>query len=139
VQLRFAGGDLSDEIAPALQGRWLDLPEKLGLDGLNTVAHMIDGYALASEHLGREAFEVAESVRRSFGETGVWKGSAVELLVTFFATVRGWRGLYGDPGPDEHREAQAIFEAVRRRLREHPEEVELVAAQPEPTSESADP
>lgn len=88
------------------------------------------GYMIAEEHLGRDAFVLAEDLRRGFRERGVWSGNAVELLAGFFAVVRGWRGLYEGPedGDASHREAQSLYEAVRARLREHPEEVELAKA-----------
>lgn len=133
VQLRQPGGTVERHLIPALEGRWLDLPEQLSLWDLNVVGHMVDGYALGKKRLGREAFELADELRQTRRRTRKWDGNAIELLVTFFAVVRGWRGLYEDPvdGDENHREAQALYEAIRRRLREHPNEVRLIAAKPE--------
>jgi hypothetical protein len=134
VQLRSLGAALLPHLAPALEGRWADLPDRLSVDDLNAVAHMVDGYAVATEHLGREAFAVAEDLRRTFRETGEWRGTAVELLAGFFAVVRGWRGDYSGPadGDKFHQEALTLYQVVRRRLHEHPDEVQLLAASSAP-------
>ena len=87
---------------------------------------------ISRHRLSREAFAVASDLRRRFDASHTWEGSAVELLVAFFANVRGWRGLYSWPqvGDESHSVAQGLYDAVRRRLREHPGEVELVPAGP---------
>jgi hypothetical protein len=132
VQLRDITADTPEHLRAGLEGRWLDLPERLGLHDLNIVAHMLQGYEIASEHLGRDALDVDADLRRRFDATGEWQGSTIELLVVFFMHVRAWRGLWEGPfaGDENHRTAQVLYEAVRRRLREHPEEVEFVAATP---------
>ncbi len=138
VQLRADADDTPERLLVALHGQWTELPEKLSVNELNILAHMVNGYEVADAHLGREAFAVAEELRRGFERNGMWRGSAVELLVGFFAVVRGWRGLLS--GPDEgdihHREAQSLYEAVLARLRQHPEEVELLPAASTPDTES---
>ena len=130
VQLRLPGGDVPPSLFPALQGDWGDLPERLSVDELNALAHMVNGYDIATEHLGHDVSKFANELKQRFVETGAWEGNAVELLAGFFAVVRGWRGLHDFPqdGDDYHREAQSLYEAVKRRLSVHPEEVELVPA-----------
>ena len=130
VQLQLPGAEVPVSLAGALDGRWAELPDRLSVAELNMLAHMVNGYTIAEEHLGRDAFVLAKELRRGFGERGVWSGNALELLAGFFAVVRGWRGLYEGPddGDASHREAQSLYEAVRARLREHPEEVELAKA-----------
>ncbi len=120
-------GDVPERIAPALQGRWTELPARLSVHELNVLAHMVNGDAVAEQHLGREAFEVAEDLRRGYREHRRWEGSAVELLVGFFAVVRGWRGLDAGPqdGDEHHEEALGLYKAAVRCLRD---EVEFVAA-----------
>jgi hypothetical protein len=90
---------------------------------------MVNGYTIAADQLGRDAFALANDLRRGFEQRGVWTGNAVELLAGFFAVVRGWRGIDDGPhdGDPNHLEAQSLYAAVRQRLRGHPEEVELVA------------
>lgn len=133
VQLRRIG-DIPVNLLPALDGRWGDLPERLSVHELGVVAHMVNGYDIASDHLGCEVFDLARQRQERFREKRSWDGSAVELLAVFFAVVRGWRGLYDYPenSDDYHAEAQSLYEAVRRRLLEHPDEVELVPAEAEP-------
>jgi hypothetical protein len=130
IQLRLPGGDVPTSLLPALQGRWGDLPERLSVDELNVLAHMLNGYDIASEHLGHDVSKFANELKQRFVETGAWEGNAVELLAVFFAVVRGWRGLYDGPhdGDEHHREVQSLYEAVKQRLSEHPEDVELVPA-----------
>lgn len=127
VQLRRIG-DIPAKLLPALDGQWSDLPAQLSVDELGVVAHMINGYDIAKEHLGREVFDLARHLQEGFREKRTWEGSAVELLAGFFAVVRGWRGNYEYPrdGDEQHKQAQSLYEAVRRRLLEHPEEVELL-------------
>lgn len=136
VQVRSPGSDVPPTLLPALAGRWDDLPDRLSVDELGIVAHMVNGDDIASEHLRRDVWDLATRLQRRHAETGAWEGNAVELLAGFFAVVRGWRGLYDYPsdGDEFHREAQTLYEAVRRRLHNHPEEVELVPAQAEPPS-----
>ena len=138
VQLRLPGGDVPRSLLPALQCRWGELPDRLSVDELNALAHMVQGYEIARDYLGRDAFDVARDLREGFAEKRRWEGSAVELLAGFFAVVRGWRGLYDGPhdGDEHHQEAQSLYEAVRQRLLEHPDEVELVPARAEPPDES---
>lgn len=128
VHLRRPGGDVPSELLPALEGRWAELPEPLSVEGLNALAHMVNGYDIASEHLGREVSALATERQAAFRDQGTWEGDTVELLAVFFAVVRGWRGLYEWPkdGDKHHQEAQSLYAAVRERLRTHPDEVELV-------------
>lgn len=95
---------------------------------------MVNGYDIASDHLGCDVWDLAKQLQQGHANRATWEGNAIELLAGFFAVVRGWRGLYDGPhdGDEHHREAQSLYEAVRQRLREHPEEVELVPAQAEP-------
>lgn len=92
---------------------------------------MVNGYDIAGDRLGCDVWDLAKQLQQGHANRGVWDGNAIELLAGFFAVVRGWRGLYDGPhdGDGSHREAQSLYEAVRRRLLEHPEEVELVAVQ----------
>jgi hypothetical protein len=140
VQLRRPAADVAPTLLPALDGRWGDLPERLSVHELGVVAHMMNGYDIASDHLGCDAFEVASRLQARFRERRTWEGGAVELLAAFFAVVRGWRGHYDYPedGDESHSEAQSLYEAVRRRLREHPDEVELIPAQAEPSAGNGD-
>lgn len=121
-------GDVPESLAPALEGRWTDLPRRLSVHELNVLAHMVNGYTIAEQHLGREAFALAEDMRRGYREHRRWDGSAIELLAGFFAVVRGWRGLYDGPhdGDEHHEEAQSLYAALRDRLRDHPGDVELL-------------
>jgi hypothetical protein len=121
VQLHRHVDDYPPSLLPALEGRWGDLPDRLSVDELNVLAHVLNGYVIASDHLARDAFEVARQLRETFQQTRTWQGNAVELLVGFFAVVRGWRGLYDGPNEGDEQEAQALYEAVRRRLLKHPE------------------
>ena len=132
VQLKRPGCEIPAVLMPGLDGLWQDLPEHLSVEELNVLAHTLDGYQIALDHLDREAFAIASEVRQRFDASHTWDGSTVELLVAFFANVRGWRGLYSWPedGDESHRVAQGLYDAVRRRIREHPGEVELVPAGP---------
>jgi ATP-dependent Lhr-like helicase len=139
VQLRLPGGDVREGLRPGLEGRWEALPDDLSVRDLEAVAHMVNGYKIGEQHLGlaeTSAFDLAWATRDRWLATGEWTGTAVELLATFFCVVRGWRGLYVPPedGDEHHVEAQSLYEAIRRRLREHPEEVELVPAATESES-----
>lgn len=89
VELR-SPADVPERIAPALKGCWTELPARLTVHELSVLGHMVNGYTLAEEHLGREAFQVADDLRRGYREHRRWDGSAVELLAGFFAIVRGW-------------------------------------------------
>lgn len=135
VELKAKGSEVPPSVAPGLQGRWTELPAKLSVHELNVLAHFLNGYDIAEEHLDGDAFQLAEQLRRGYQEHGRWEGSATELLTTFFAVVRGWRGNYEFPtdGDKDHQEAQSIYEAVVKRLKDHPEEVEFVSAAPEST------
>jgi ATP-dependent Lhr-like helicase len=123
-------GDVPPHLEPGLQGRWDALPERPSVRELEVIAHLVNGYTIGEELLGRECFDLARELGCAYEATGRWSGNAVELLASLFAVVRGWRGLYNGPedGDENHREALAVYEAVRERLREHPEEVELVPA-----------
>lgn len=115
--------EVPPRLARALTGDWTGLPDRLSVDELNVLAHMINGYRVVERHLNQEAFTPAK-----LRERGRWKATRPRLLAGFFFIVRGWRGLYEGPhrGDEHHREAQSLYEAVVQRLREHPEEVELV-------------
>lgn len=134
VQLRHPGGLVPPQLSSALEGRWHELPSELSVAELNTLAHMVNGYDLASLHLGEELLPVADRMRQTLQREGAWRGNTLELLASFFAVVRGWRWHYYDgpsDGDEGHREAQSLYAAVRLRMREHPEEVELLPARPE--------
>lgn len=127
VRLRASGDSRAAELAAA--GRWRELPGALSVHELNEVAHTLNGYEIAIEHLDRDAFEVAHSLVERHRVSGIWGGTTVELLATFFADVRGWRGLYYDApreGDKDHERALAIYGALLRRLAEFPGEVAFV-------------
>jgi hypothetical protein len=130
VQICLPGGDVPTSLLPALEGRWGDLPERLSVDELCALAHMANGYDIETEHLRDDLSKLTNQLKQRFIDTATWEGNAVELLAVFFAVVRGWRGHYDYPqdGDESHREAQCLYEAVKRRLSEHSEEVELVPA-----------
>lgn len=112
VQLRRIG-DIPANLLPGVEGRWDDLPERLSVHELSVVAHMVNGYDIASEHLGCEVFDLARQRQARFREKRSWDGSAVELLAVFFAVVRGWRAHYAYPedGDEFHAHAQSLYEA----------------------------
>lgn len=116
---------LSRVFRPMLTGRWDELPDKLSVDELNHLGHMISGYDEGETHLKRHPFEVAESLRAQFDATGKCTGNAIELMVGLFGHVRGWRGLYEGPydGDRYHMEALAIYRALRDRVVAHPDEL----------------
>ena len=99
---------------------------------------MVNGYDIANEHLGCDVFALAWRLQERFREKRTWAGNAVELLAAVFAVVRGWRGHYDYPedGDESHAEAQSLYEALRRRLQDHPDEVELMPARDGPSAGS---
>ena len=130
VELRLGSADeLRDGLRAVVEGRWGDLDATLSADELNIIAHMVNGYTIAEEHLGTELAPLFNRLQDAYRETGRWEGTTVELLAGFFAVVRRWRSLYTFPtdGDEHHREALALFEALQTSLRKHPDAVRLVA------------
>lgn len=113
----------SPAIALAAQGRWAELPDNLSVHELNVIAHLVNGYEIAAGCGLDEPGALAERFRA--GPEALDAASIAELFAAFFGAVRGWRGLYEFPtdGDQHHREALALFAALRRALRERPDSV----------------
>jgi len=123
-----SGSDQRPGVAGAAQGNFLAVPPDLSTHELSWLAHLLNGYEIAEQHLGTTCDVVRDRLIEHFRADGRWAGSALELLAGFFMLVRGWRWQWDFPADnsESHLEALGVFHALQERLREVPGEVVFV-------------
>jgi hypothetical protein len=78
----------------AVTGDFLGIPAKLSWKRSGTLAHFIDGYAIAGGQ--KRLIEAVKAKREEFAQTGAISGTALELWLCLFAEWRAdrWTGGY---------------------------------------------
>lgn len=126
ILLRISDSERSPATEAAARGDWAGLPDVPTMKELNTIGHYLDGYQIAIDYCGSDAFAIAQRLREHPEELATMSTPA--LFAAFFASVRGWRGFYEWPaeGSAAHAEAAAWLRAVRDRVRARPEDLRFV-------------
>lgn len=127
VRLRWPSSESSAGTLAA-KARWSELPSEPSTDDLAAIVDTLSGYAIADDLFCADASEIARRLADRHQVSGVWAGTSAELLVALFGEVRAWRADDGRPTREDHRRAVSLFCAIQRRLKERPDEIDLVPA-----------
>ena len=75
-------------------------------------ARSFDGYAYATEHLGRQCGDLANEQRAGFEDSGAWSGTFEELRCCLFFEQRRWRHFGEIPDGTDADAIRALFRSI---------------------------